>query len=647
MSRDSLFLLTWTAPGDDGDEGQASAYDIRHSLRPSTEADWWDSAAAPLPDVPPPAVAGTGESLLVCLGSPDSTHFLALKAVDEAGNESAMSNVASFSSTADTDTIPPARIQDLRARPTSSQSVLLVWTAVGDDGGKGRAANYDIRSSISADSLRAWDLVAARLGQELAPRQAGSAESLLIESLVPNTEYYFAIKVRDEESNWSAQSNIAKGVTLPPGGRFLYVTADGSGDFARIQDAIDAAVHGDVVELGDGTYAGQGNRALRYKGKSITVRSRSGNAASCIIDCGRAGRGVEFVDGEDCRAVLDGVTITHGTAPDHGGAILSIYKIGTQSGPTITNCTFTDNTAPNGAAIYVSSHEISIENSRFYSNTGIAGALCVEGELALIRGCYFSDNVTPFGGAIFCFDSELALLECQFERNGASGGPFPELASGGAISCWYSTLALEQCYFLENETEGLGGALFLSDSSQVMLSRCTLRANSAIQGGGAIALSLFELSGGRFLAEECTFLGNESDGPGGAIHCFGSSPRFTGCTMALNRSTQGGGIVFCEGGSSPLMSSCILAFNDSGGTVVCEEAACEPVLACSDVFGNGGGDWGGCIDGLLGLDGNISLDPRFCGLANGDIRLRADSPCTAMNSPCGLMGISGATCPSR
>jgi hypothetical protein len=50
------------------------------------------------------------------------------------------------------------------------------------------------------------------------------------------------------------------------------VRPDGTGDFTTIQAAINAAVGGDVFELSDGTFVGDGNRDVDFGGKAVTVR---------------------------------------------------------------------------------------------------------------------------------------------------------------------------------------------------------------------------------------------------------------------------------------------------------------------------------------------------------------------------------------
>jgi len=88
--------LTWTAPGDDGAAGTASAYLIKVSHDPLTAGNF--DAAADLDrwiNEPLPKAGASAETLFVFGLDPDSTWHFALKAQDEVPNTSAMSNETS------------------------------------------------------------------------------------------------------------------------------------------------------------------------------------------------------------------------------------------------------------------------------------------------------------------------------------------------------------------------------------------------------------------------------------------------------------------------------------------------------------------------------------------------------------------------
>ena len=74
-----------------------------------------------------------------------------------------------------------------------------------------------------------------------------------------------------------------------------------------------------------------------------------------------------------------------------------------------------------------------------------------------------------------------------------------------------------------------------------------------------------------------------------------------------------------------------------------------PSFACSDVYGNQGGDWVDCLSGQEGTNGNFSADPFFCDPAADDFTLHGDSPCLSGNHPdgvnCGPIGALGQGCP--
>ncbi len=125
------------------------------------------------------------------------------------------------------------------------------------------------------------------------------------------------------------------------------VSPDGSGPYPDIQAAINAALDGDEVELIDGTFTGPGNRGLNFLGKAITVRSQSGNPATCVIDCQGLSEALFCYSGEGPESVLSGVTLANGSSSSGGGAVYL-----SNASPTFNNCVFSGNHAPLGGAIY-------------------------------------------------------------------------------------------------------------------------------------------------------------------------------------------------------------------------------------------------------------------------------------------------------
>ncbi|SEK89733.1 IPT/TIG domain-containing protein [Stigmatella aurantiaca] len=86
----SSVTLSWVAVGDDGTEGTASSYELRHAATDiTTEAQF---AAATLVSIPAPQAAGQPETATVT-GLAPGAHFFALKVLDGAGNSSRSASV--------------------------------------------------------------------------------------------------------------------------------------------------------------------------------------------------------------------------------------------------------------------------------------------------------------------------------------------------------------------------------------------------------------------------------------------------------------------------------------------------------------------------------------------------------------------------
>ncbi len=202
--------LTWTAPGDDGTAGRAVHYDIRYSTAVITAATF--SLANQTANVPAPSAAGTGETFTVTGLTANTTYYFALKTADEVPNWSALSNVTS--ATTQPEATPPAAVTDLLTTANTASSVTLNWTAPGDDGTVGTAAQYDIRYSISI--ITNADFNSATQAANLpVPSTAGTGETFTVTGLTENTTYFFALKTADEVPNWSGLSNVANATTPP------------------------------------------------------------------------------------------------------------------------------------------------------------------------------------------------------------------------------------------------------------------------------------------------------------------------------------------------------------------------------------------------------------------------------------------------
>lgn len=107
--------LTWTAPGDDGLIGQASAYDGRYSIDTlQLKNNWLGCALIPNVAAMTPKASGQKDSLECTVALETGvTYYFAIKTADEVPNWSGISNLWSVIY-ADTDS--PAQITDLTGK---------------------------------------------------------------------------------------------------------------------------------------------------------------------------------------------------------------------------------------------------------------------------------------------------------------------------------------------------------------------------------------------------------------------------------------------------------------------------------------------------------------------------------------------------
>ena len=115
------------------------------------------------------------------------------------------------------------------------------------------------------------------------------------------------------------------------------------------------------------------------------------------------------------------------------------------------------------------------------------------------------------------------------------------------------------------------------------------------------------------------------------------------CTFVRNSAQEGSGLAV----SSPeavvhRLDASIVAHGIGGSAIACLGLATMD-MSCTDLFGNEGGDFVGCVAGQELKEGNFSADPNFCDAANDDFTLSKESPCMPGLNPTGLnCGFIGA-----
>ncbi len=95
----------------------------------------------------------------------------------------------------------------------------------------------------------------------------------------------------------------------------------------------------------------------------------------------------------------------------------------------------------------------------------------------------------------------------------------------------------------------------------------------------------------------CTILGNSAENSGGGIRCIDSTPTITGCTISKNSAQDGGGIFSGDCSSSNTITGCTISENTAeydGGGICCSTSA--PTITGCTISGNSAEHRGGGID---------------------------------------------------
>lgn len=196
-------LLTWTAPGNDGDLGYASHYLIKYTTVPAYNWGDFDGGGLPVSTraAEGPAGDNISEEVRGLLGG--VTYYFALKAADFIPNLSPLSNIATAYSTPDyTPPLPPAELSAADTPGDAGGRLTLSWTRSPDDSAAGDVYGYKIYRRLQAAPYAEVPYAAVPAGV-VSYTDPGATENL---------RFYYSVAAFDSTNN-SALSNEASGVS--------------------------------------------------------------------------------------------------------------------------------------------------------------------------------------------------------------------------------------------------------------------------------------------------------------------------------------------------------------------------------------------------------------------------------------------------
>ncbi|MBO7209769.1 MAG: hypothetical protein J6V44_01995 [Methanobrevibacter sp.] len=157
----------------------------------------------------------------------------------------------------------------------------------------------------------------------------------------------------------------------------------------------------------------------------------------------------------------------------------SICSKGNSYSVYLNNCSFYNNSARYGGAIYSSSSTLKITNCRFFNNSAsIGGAIYAYGNNLEITNCEFIDNNASIGGALTLLNSSSKITNLTGINNNASN-------DGGVIYQMYGNLTVSKSNFLSNHARN-GAGISVVGTKTLSITNNTFINNSAMEYAGAV-----------------------------------------------------------------------------------------------------------------------------------------------------------------
>lgn len=461
-------------------------------------------------------------------------------------------------------------------------------------------------------------------------------------------------------------------------------------EFPEFFDAFNECAPGDTIAVRSttaltGPISVPGKALWLLGGWNAGLTARDPVASPTVITAS-AGSALSFQSGAAASTIVDGFRCTGGTGQLFSSPVSGQYGGGivcANVSPTLRNLDVTGNSVGNsstfggGGGILLLNSNAVLENVRVHGNTAVhGGGIYAYLGAPSLAGCSIYDNAVvtdngsypPKGGGLYIIDAQVSLDGCEISghQNVDTGGGI--YAANYLAAAVLSTNGNE-IHHNQAKTKGAGlfmsgatltmkgdlihdnglaaGATFMSgggfqvESASAILDSVVCQANAANLGGGGSVAGTANLT-----LRNCVLSGNSATLFGGALNVQQvTTGAISGNTIAGNSGGLGGGGLYLNS-CSPAVSRNLIALNTGGATFAngIHANAAAPALSCNDVWSNDGANYGGVAD-PTGTNGNVSVDPRFCGGPGGEYALAANSPCLpASSGGCDLIGALGQGC---
>ena len=356
---------------------------------------------------------------------------------------------------------------------------------------------------------------------------------------------------------WGGEWDPADLIEWNPGdwGFLLPATLEVPGEYATIQEAVDAAEGGDTVLIAEGTYYENvtvADKAISIKGDGLVELWPDADAAIIAVGMTPDERWVK----------LEGLTfhsIHSWTLPeDWGGGTIEWYGSETRGVTAVI------------AAVQITNCEFSGMGIAYGEGDDEDGA-AIAAVFASMRleHCSFDDCRATGGGALYAGLASIEMSYCTFEncQSDSDGGAAVIASASGNITA---------CSFLSNSAWSEGGAIALNQASPT-ISRCLFESNTAAWGG-AVSSEGTESTPSESSVEDCQFHWN-SAGEFGDLWYAGdeSDPSFHGVVGCGSDDLVHGFYVSYEINS--LQTTCPVCPGDVNGDETIDVADLLDVLA--------------------------------------------------------------------